>query len=76
MSPKAEKTTTAQFNFISFDELVPHLPKFRENFPNIEHFEFTETNICRMNQINALALVQGKCDNSFTLDFIIWIASL
>ena len=56
---KAEKTTTVQFHFVSFDDLVPRMAKFRENFPNIEHFEFTETNIRTINQINALALMQG-----------------
>ncbi|XP_023334085.1 uncharacterized protein LOC111705689 [Eurytemora carolleeae] len=56
---KAEKTTTVQFHFVSFDDLVSLLPKFRENFPNVEHFEFTETNVRNMSQINALALVQG-----------------
>ncbi len=49
-----------QFHFVSFDDLVSLLPKFRENFPNVEHFEFTETNVRNMSQINALALVQGK----------------
>ena len=73
-----------QFNFLSFDELVPFLPKFRwelehaqisdlthlvidlmtckigshrENFPNVEHYEFSETNLHSMNQLNALAQV-------------------
>ena len=45
---------------MSFDDLVSLLPKFRENFPNVEHFEFTETNVRNMSQINALALVQGE----------------
>jgi leucine-rich repeat-containing protein 49 len=55
---RAERASTVQFHFVAFDELVSHLGKFRENFPNIEHFEFTETNIHSMNQINALAAVQ------------------
>ena len=56
---KAEKTTTVQFHFVSFDDLVPRMQKFRENFPNVEHFEFTETNIRTINQVNALASMQG-----------------
>ena len=56
---RAQRASTVQFNFLSFDELVPFLPKFRDNFPNVEHYEFTETNLHSMNQINALAQVQG-----------------
>ena len=29
----------------------------RENFPNVEHYEFSETNLHSMNQLNALAQV-------------------
>ena len=29
----------------------------RDNFPNVEHYEFTETNLHSMNQLNALAQV-------------------
>ena len=48
-----------QFNFVSFDDLVPYLPRFRQTFPNVENFEFIETDIRSLNQLNALALVQG-----------------
>jgi len=57
---RAERASTVHFHFVAFDELVSHLAKFRENFPNMEHFEFTETNIHSMNQINALAAVQVR----------------
>ena len=56
---RAHRASTVQFNFLSFDDLVPFLSRFRDNFPNVEHYEFTETNLHSMNQINALALVQG-----------------
>ncbi len=48
-----------QFNFVSFDDLIPYLPKFRQTFPNVDSFEFLETDIRTFNQLNALALVQG-----------------
>ena len=56
---RAHRASTVQFNFLSFDDLVPFLSRFRDNFPNVEHYEFTETNLHSMNQINALAMVQG-----------------
>ena len=56
---RALKATTVQFNFVSFDDLVPYLPRFRQTFPNVENFEFIETDIRSLNQLNALALVQG-----------------
>ena len=31
----------------------------RENFPNVEHYEFSETNLHSMNQLNALAQVRS-----------------
>ncbi len=48
-----------QFNFVSFDDLVSYLPKFRQTFPNVVNFEFLETDIHCLGQLNALALVQG-----------------
>ena len=48
-----------QFNFVSFDDLIPFLPKFRQTFPNVDNFEFLETDIRTLNQLNALSLVQG-----------------
>ena len=48
-----------QFNFVSFDDLIPYLPKFRQTFPNVDNFEFLETDIRTLNQLNALSLVQG-----------------
>ena len=56
---RAQRASTVQFNFLSFDDLVPFLGKFRDNFPNVEHYEFTETNLHSMNQINALAQVEN-----------------
>ena len=40
----------------------------RENFPNVEHYEFSETNLHSMNQLNALAQV-SKFFHSFTFTF-------
>ena len=56
---RAVRASTVQFNFLSYDELVPVLSRFRDNFPNVEHYEFTETNLHSMNQLNGLAHVQG-----------------
>ena len=56
---RALKATTVQFNFVSFDDLIPYLSKFRQTFPNVENFEFLETDINCLGQLNALALVQG-----------------
>jgi len=53
------KATIVQFNFVSFDDLVPYLPRFRQTFPNVESFEFIETDIRTLNQLNALSNVQG-----------------
>ena len=44
---------------MSFDDLIPYLPKFRQTFPNVDNFEFLETDIRTLNQLNALSLVQG-----------------
>ena len=56
---RALKATTVQFNFVSFDDLVSYLPKFRQTFPNVVNFEFLETDINCLGQLNALATVQG-----------------
>ena len=45
------KATTVQFNFVAFDDLVPYLPRFRQTFPNVENFEFVETDIRTLNQV-------------------------
>ena len=37
---------------------VPYLPRFRQTFPNVENFEFLETDIHSLDQLNALSLVQ------------------
>jgi hypothetical protein len=34
------------------------LPRFRQTFPNVENFEFLETDIHSLDQLNALSLVQ------------------
>ncbi len=57
---RALKATTVQFNFVSFDDLVAYLPKFRQTFPNVVNFEFLETDINCLGQLNALALVQVR----------------
>ena len=43
---------------MAFDELVDYLAKIRQNFPKVEHYEFRDTNLHSLNQINALATVQ------------------
>jgi leucine-rich repeat-containing protein 49 len=53
------KATTIQFNFVSFDDLVPYLCRIKQTFPNLVNFEFLETDIRSMGQLNALAIVQG-----------------
>jgi len=37
---------------------IPYLPKFRQTFPNVENFEFLETDIHSLDQLNAMAQVQ------------------
>ena len=56
---RAMKATVVQFNFVAFDDLVPYLPRFRQTFPNVESFEFLETDIRTLNQLNALSMLQG-----------------
>ena len=56
---RAMKATMVQFNFVAFDDLVPYLARFRQTFPNVENFEFLETDIRSLNQLNALSIVQG-----------------
>ena len=53
------KATCIQFNFVSFDDLVPYLGRLKQTFPNLINFEFLETDIRTMSQLNALALLQG-----------------
>lgn len=53
------KATSIQFNFVSFDDLVPYLGRLKQTFPNLVNFEFLETDIRTMSQLNALALLQG-----------------
>ncbi|TRY79764.1 hypothetical protein TCAL_08100 [Tigriopus californicus] len=57
--PRAQKASTVQFNFVSFDDLVQYLPKFRQSFPHVENFEFLETDIHCLGQLNALGQLQG-----------------
>ncbi len=56
---RSQKATSIQFNFVSFDDLVPYLGRLKQTFPNLVNFEFSETDIRSMNQLNALALLQG-----------------
>ena len=56
---RAMKATIVQFNFVAFDDLVPYLPRFRQTFPNVESFQFLETDIRTLNQLNALSMLQG-----------------
>ncbi len=48
---------------------VPYLPRFRQTFPNVENFEFLETDIHSLDQLNALSLVQvcGKGGKTVTV---------
>ncbi len=39
---------------------IPYLAKFRQTFPNVENFEFLETDIHSLDQLNAMAQVQVK----------------
>ena len=56
---RSQKASHIQFNFVSFDDLVPYLGRLKQTFPNLIHFEFLETDIRTMSQLNALALLQG-----------------
>ncbi|XP_048119079.1 leucine-rich repeat-containing protein 49 isoform X3 [Alosa alosa] len=54
----AAAVTTIAFRYISFDAIVPTLPRIRVKFPNLAHLIFLETNISRLPQLAALAQVR------------------
>eukprot|EP00066_Takifugu_rubripes_P005447 XP_003969498.1 PREDICTED: leucine-rich repeat-containing protein 49 [Takifugu rubripes] len=54
----AAAVTVITFRYISFDAIVPTLPRIRVKFPNLLHLIFLETNINRLVQLAALAQVR------------------
>ncbi|XP_039980107.1 leucine-rich repeat-containing protein 49 isoform X3 [Xiphias gladius] len=54
----AGAVTVITFRYISFDAIVPTLPRIRVKFPNLSHLIFMETNISRLPQLAALAQVR------------------
>ncbi|XP_054474352.1 leucine-rich repeat-containing protein 49 [Anoplopoma fimbria] len=54
----AGAVTVITFRYISFDAIVPALPRIRVKFPNLSHLIFMETNIGRLAQLAALAQVR------------------
>ncbi|XP_028825066.1 leucine-rich repeat-containing protein 49-like isoform X2 [Denticeps clupeoides] len=54
----AGAVTTIAFRYISFDAIIPTLPRIRVKFPNLAHLVFLETNISRLPQLAALAQVK------------------
>uniref|UniRef100_A0A8C2YVZ3 Leucine rich repeat containing 49 n=1 Tax=Cyclopterus lumpus TaxID=8103 RepID=A0A8C2YVZ3_CYCLU len=54
----ASAVTAIAFRYISFDAILPALPRIRVKFPNLSHLIFLETNISRLPQLAALAQVR------------------
>ncbi|XP_068432610.1 leucine-rich repeat-containing protein 49 isoform X2 [Clinocottus analis] len=54
----AGAVTVIAFRYISFDTILPALPRIRVKFPNLSHLIFLETNISRLPQLAALAQVR------------------
>ncbi|XP_063044297.1 leucine-rich repeat-containing protein 49 isoform X2 [Engraulis encrasicolus] len=54
----AGAVTTIAFRYVSFDAIVPTLPRIRVKFPNLAHLNFSETNISRLPQLAALSQVR------------------
>ncbi|XP_068587161.1 leucine-rich repeat-containing protein 49-like isoform X2 [Cebidichthys violaceus] len=54
----AGAVTVIAFRYISFDAIVPTLPRIRVKFPNLSHLNFLETNFSRLTQLAALAQVR------------------
>ncbi|XP_031424867.1 leucine-rich repeat-containing protein 49 isoform X2 [Clupea harengus] len=54
----ASAVTTIAFRYISFDAIIPMLPRIRVKFPNLAHLIFLEANISRLPQLAALAQVR------------------
>ncbi|XP_072236244.1 leucine-rich repeat-containing protein 49 [Leuresthes tenuis] len=54
----AGAVTIITFRYISYDAIVPTLPRIRVKFPNLSHLIFLETNISRLPQLAALAQVR------------------
>ncbi|GFO31885.1 leucine-rich repeat-containing protein 49-like protein [Plakobranchus ocellatus] len=62
----AGAVSTIVFKFIDFDAIVRQLPKIRVRFPATQTLIFCSTNICSLQQINALSQVR-RLDN-LTID--------
>lgn len=56
---KAADVTTIKFSHVDFSQISLILNKLKTRFPRSEHFNFTETNISCLGQINALSDLQG-----------------
>nr|XP_023022327.1 leucine-rich repeat-containing protein 49 [Leptinotarsa decemlineata] len=56
---KAHDVNTVKFNYVNFNSVTGVLGKFKNRFPNVDHFAFKETNITCLGQLNALAEIQG-----------------
>jgi len=54
-----EAITTVTFRYIKFNEIVPYLKKLNSRFNSLEKLHFDLTNISCMNDINALACLEG-----------------
>ncbi|XP_075934064.1 leucine-rich repeat-containing protein 49 [Anarhichas minor] len=54
----ASAVTVIAFRYISFDAILPTLPRIRVKFPNLSHLIFLETNFSRLPQLAALAQVR------------------
>ncbi|KAG8227084.1 hypothetical protein J437_LFUL007421 [Ladona fulva] len=56
---KAAEVNSVTFHYISFNSVALLFGRIKQLFPNVENFNFRETNIHCLGQINALAEVQG-----------------
>ncbi len=56
---RSMKASSIQFSFVAFNELAPYLGRLKQTFPNLTNYEFFETDINALGQLNALSMVQG-----------------
>ncbi|XP_014205196.1 leucine-rich repeat-containing protein 49-like [Copidosoma floridanum] len=56
---RANDINLVKFNYVHFNSIAVVLNKLKKKFPNAVNFEFKETNICHVGQLNALAEAQG-----------------
>lgn len=56
---KAQDVHTFKISYVNFNAIATVLSKIKIRFPNAENFEFRETNITCLGQLNALAEIQG-----------------